>query len=660
MRTEAPRILFYSHDGHGLGHLHLTLLLAEGLAERDPTASIVIATGAQSLDATHPPEGIELVKLPSVRAAARLTGTRPALGSGYRWRGLWAMREAILHETARTFDPHLVVGDDEPAGMHGELARTLRLIRDRNPAGKTVLGMNDCLGDAVDVVRRWGRDGDWESLTNDYDRVLVFGQPDVFDPRDTYEFPSTIAANTGFTGYLWRGSSATDPAKTRECHGISPAEPWIVVAAGGGEEGYPLISAAIAAAQGGITARFILVTGPLMPDAEQADLFSRRASVPHVSIVTSVDDPPACFAAADAVVINGGYNSVVEAIGAGKRPIIVPRDDVWAEQRQRAERLAELGLATCILPFDLTPERLATAVRDALAAYVSPPPLLHLDGVARAVNELLSLLPSPPARWPPRALPPATVPMPPRAADLPTAAPSPSNWIATAWDGTLFHVRPDDLIEGMIASSGAFERDVQQALFPWLRPGDVVIDAGANIGCHACPMAIRVAPHGRVVAIEPVGRLADRLEANCRLNGLVNVDIARVAVSSRAGRKRLVIPPDGVENQGVASFHREPEADWGALDVQTTTIDALVAASELTSVRLIKMDLEGEDLPALFGARLTLRRFRPIVAFEYHPGLWARAGYSLGDASSLLAGDLGYRMHPLSPLGEVLIILALP
>jgi hypothetical protein len=65
-------------------------------------------------------------------------------------------------------------------------------------------------------------------------------------------------------------------------------------------------------------------------------------------------------------------------------------------------------------------------------------------------------------------------------------------------------------------------------------------------------------------------------------------------------------------------------------------------------------------LPALFGARLTLRRFRPIVAFEFHPGLWARAGYSLGDASSHLTGDLGYHMHPLSPLGEALTILALP
>jgi FkbM family methyltransferase len=414
------------------------------------------------------------------------------------------------------------------------------------------------------------------------------------------------------------------------------------------------------AASNQIAARLLLVAGPLMPAGDVKRLMFGASALPRLSLVTSVDDLFAHFAAANAIVIKGGYTSVVEAIGAAKRPIIVPRDDARTEQRQRAERLAELGLATCIHPDDLTPERLADAVRDALSAQVSPPPLLHLDGIGRAVDDLLALLPSPPDRWASRALPPATLPPPPPAERLPTVAAFPSDRIVAAWDGTLFYVRVGDLIEGHIARNGAFEQHVQLAIFPWLRPGDVVIDAGANIGCHACPMAVRVGPHGRVLAIEPVDRLADRLEANCRINGLANVDIARVAVSSRAGRKRLAIPPIEIQNQGEASFYREPEHGWDALDVETTTIDALVAAAKLTSVRLIKMDLEGEDLPALFGARLTLRRFRPIVAFEYHPGLWSHAGYTLTDARSLLTDDLAYHMHLLAPGGEVLTILALP
>jgi FkbM family methyltransferase len=240
-----------------------------------------------------------------------------------------------------------------------------------------------------------------------------------------------------------------------------------------------------------------------------------------------------------------------------------------------------------------------------------------------------------------------------------TTASGPERVVA-AWDGTLFHVREDDLIEREVARYGGFELDVQEALFPWLRPGDNVIDAGANIGCHACPMAIRVAPHGRVLAIEPVGRLADRLEANCRLNGIDNVVVARVAVSSGAGRRPLVVPDAVDYNQGNASFHRAPSSSSDTVDVETTTIDALVAEVGLSDLRLIKTDLEGEDFAALVGARETLKRWHPMLVFEHHRGLWAAAGHTLESATDFLTGELGYRISALAQGNEVDTLLALP
>ena len=240
-----------------------------------------------------------------------------------------------------------------------------------------------------------------------------------------------------------------------------------------------------------------------------------------------------------------------------------------------------------------------------------------------------------------------------------TTAAGPERVVA-AWDGTLFHVRAGDVIEEEIARRGAFELDVQEALLPWLRPGDNVIDAGANIGCHACPMAIRVAPHGRVLAIEPVGRLADRLEANCRLNGIDNVVVARYAVSSGAGWRPLVVPHAVANNQGNASFHRAPSSASDIVEVATTTIDVLVAQVGLSDLRLIKMDLEGEDCAALVGARETLTRWRPMLAFEHHRGLWAAAGQTLAGATDFLTGELGYRITSLNQGYEVQTMLALP
>src|SRR5215211_6466822 len=220
--------------------------------------------------------------------------------------------------------------------------------------------------------------------------------------------------------------------------------------------------------------------------------------------------------------------------------------------------------------------------------------------------------------------------------------------IVAGWDGTLFHVRDGDLIEIEIERYGAFELGIQEVLFPWLRPGDNVIDAGANIGCHACPMAIRVAPHGRVLAIEPVGRLADRLEANCRLNGIDNVVVSRFAVSSGAGWRPLVVPHAVDRNQGNASFHRAPSSSSDIVEVETTTIDALVAEVGLSDLRLIKTDLEGEDFAALLGARETLKRWRPMIAFEHHRGLWAAAGHTLASATEFLTGELGYQITALA------------
>jgi FkbM family methyltransferase len=240
-----------------------------------------------------------------------------------------------------------------------------------------------------------------------------------------------------------------------------------------------------------------------------------------------------------------------------------------------------------------------------------------------------------------------------------TTASEPEQVVA-AWDGTLFHVRQDDLIEVEIARYGAFEMEVQKALFPWLRPGDNVIDAGANIGCHACPMAIRVAPHGRVLAIEPVGRLADRLEANCQLNGIDNVVVARLAVSSGAGWRSLVVPHAMAINQGNASFHRAPSSASDIVEVETTTIDVLVAEVGLSDLRLIKTDLEGEDCAALVGARETLKRWRPMLAFEHHRGLWAAAGHTLASATDFLTGELGYRISSLAQGYEVQTMLAFP
>ena len=208
--------------------------------------------------------------------------------------------------------------------------------------------------------------------------------------------------------------------------------------------------------------------------------------------------------------------------------------------------------------------------------------------------------------------------------------------------------------------AGGFEIALQKELASMVMPGDAVLDCGANVGAHACPLARRVGPDGLVIAVEPVPFLADRLEANRRLNGLDNLMVVRAAVSSAAGVRPFFAPAPDAWNQGAGSFHVNPTPEQSPISVEMTTIDALVRQFGLSAVRLLKLDLEGHEVDALLGAREVLRSLRPHVVFEYHPGVWSAAGRQLAEATRLL-DEHDYRIRPLGPeTADLRMIAAAP
>jgi FkbM family methyltransferase len=226
----------------------------------------------------------------------------------------------------------------------------------------------------------------------------------------------------------------------------------------------------------------------------------------------------------------------------------------------------------------------------------------------------------------------------------PAAARSlPADTEAAAWDGTLVHLDTSSYIEWMTYVRGGYERELQALMHRMVRPGDTVIDVGANVGVHTCSLARRVGPAGLVVAIEPLVELADRLEANLALNGLDNVKLIRVAASTQQGTAEIFPPQAGAANQGQGTLHPRPGLDRASRVVATDTIDNIAAELGLSGVRLIKVDVEGHELSALRGAEATLRAFRPRVLFEYDATNYAAAGVTWGDIAGYLAG-LNYRL----------------
>jgi len=140
--------------------------------------------------------------------------------------------------------------------------------------------------------------------------------------------------------------------------------------------------------------------------------------------------------------------------------------------------------------------------------------------------------------------------------------------------------------------------------------GDWALDIGANVGHYTMRMAELVGPTGRVVALEPVPETFSLLAANTRLFEHANVSLLNVAASDRVAVASMQIPrfAEGLSNYYQARLSRDP----GGLAVLTLPIDEL----SLPPTRLVKIDVEGHELPALQGMRNLLARDHPVLIVE--------------------------------------------
>ena len=220
-----------------------------------------------------------------------------------------------------------------------------------------------------------------------------------------------------------------------------------------------------------------------------------------------------------------------------------------------------------------------------------------------------------------------------------TTAP-PVEGCVTSWDGTVVQVDTRSYLEWLVLLRGGYEIWLQKLMHELTAPGDVVVDVGANVGLHTCSLARHVGARGRVLAIEALDELADRLEQNAALNGLANVSVVRIAASDRVGSASIFLPAGAGSNRGMASFHAD-NGDGGR-SIATDTVDHL--AADLRPVRLIKIDVEGHEFAVLRGCQEILIQDRPYVLFEFSSESYRSAGVSFGEVAALLS-DAGYSLE---------------
>ena len=162
-----------------------------------------------------------------------------------------------------------------------------------------------------------------------------------------------------------------------------------------------------------------------------------------------------------------------------------------------------------------------------------------------------------------------------------------------------------DVISKSLFWLGDFDPWVGAALRRLTRPGDTVLDVGANIGAVALPLARRVGPSGRVVCFEPFPTHVAKLRDNVRCNALSNVAIHELALSSEPGRLTMISPLHDYQGMARVVASTDPAA---ALEVTADTLDAFCAREGIREVAACKIDVEGHELSVLKGTTKTLER----------------------------------------------------
>jgi FkbM family methyltransferase len=142
-----------------------------------------------------------------------------------------------------------------------------------------------------------------------------------------------------------------------------------------------------------------------------------------------------------------------------------------------------------------------------------------------------------------------------------------------------------------------------------VRPSDMVIEGGANIGAHTIALSKMAGASGGICAFEPQRLVFQTLCANAALNSLTNIYCYQAALADKPGS--LVIPitdPHVEQNFGNLEIRGHARGEQTAV----LTIDSL----PLRSCRLIKLDVEGMELQALLGASEVIKKFSPILYVE--------------------------------------------
>jgi predicted glycosyltransferase len=351
-----PALLFYCQHSVGLGHLMRSYALCDRLAER---FRVVLIAGGQLPDGIAPPDGVEIVALPPLGLNGDGFGSADPR---YTTERAWDIRLHRILTTLRDVRPKVVLVELFPFGRAKFAREIVPLLGAAHSAFKAC-SLRDILvsGDPE-------RDDRARKLADAHlDAILVHADPRFARLEETFRPKTALSVPVHYTGFV----------TGREDQAVAARGDHVLISAGGGRVGRPLLEEAIERLNG---TPMRAIAGPLMP---QADFEALRRKVPrNVELIRSVPDLSRELRRARASISQCGYNTALDVVRARVPALVVPyatpEED---EQTRRARRLEQLGLV-----------RVADHVDAALLDFEPKAATLDLSGAETTRDLLFELI----------------------------------------------------------------------------------------------------------------------------------------------------------------------------------------------------------------------------------------------------------------------------
>ena len=380
-----PAVLFYCQHSLGMGHLVRSMALAAGLVER---FRVVFLNGGPLPSGINFPSEVEVINLPPLGLDS--DGQLVSRDDTRTVEDARAIRRAMILETFHSLRPQVVLIELFPFGRKkfaGELLPLLDEARTSGPSRPLVVcSLRDILV---------GRRGDQQkhddravAIANQYfDAIFVHSDPAFARLEESFHAHSKLMTPTHYTGYVSLNRDEVDSSTVMRSRRV-------VVSAGGGLVGYPLLQTAIEAHAllrgDGLGMR--VIAGPFLPEESWQSLRASAQGRAGLQLLRCVPDLCEEMRAAVASVSQCGYNSTLDILQSGVPALVVPfAEGLEDEQSERANRLEKLGAVRALDHRQMTPVRLAEEIR-MLLNFKPRASAIDLNGVRNSAQLLERLL----------------------------------------------------------------------------------------------------------------------------------------------------------------------------------------------------------------------------------------------------------------------------